>query len=204
MAAQQIFRTAFNGFHRDDVVRYIEELNAKHTAEVNQLNNELRYLRDQLEEMENNPPEPAAPVVVCDNSAVAELEAKLEQAENDVRDAQAQLLEQKAENARLQGLLDAALTRQSENRNTMELDTYRRAERVEREARNRANAVFGQANAALSNATVKVDETAIQIAELADATMQQLKQLQLAISGSKQVLRDTATSLYSIHPENEE
>ncbi|MBR5020937.1 MAG: hypothetical protein IKY17_04845, partial [Oscillospiraceae bacterium] len=107
-------------------------------------------------------------------------------------------------NSRLQGLLDTALTRQSENRNNMELDTYRRAERVEREARNRANAVYGQANAALSDATTKVDETASQIADLAESTMQQLKQLQLAISGSKQILRDTATSLYAIRPEDEE
>ena len=67
-----------------------------------------------------------------------------------------------------------------------------------------AGTVFGQANTALNNATEKVDETAGQIADLAEAAMQQIKQLQLAISGSKQVLRDTATSLYSIRPEDEE
>ena len=86
----------------------------------------------------------------------------------------------------------------------MELDTYRRAERVERDARNRAREISDKANAALSNATNKVDDTAIQISELTDAAMQQLKQLQLAISGSKQILRDTATVLYSIRPEDEE
>ena len=207
MAEQQIFRTAFNGFHRDDVVQYIEELNARHAAEVNQLNNELQYLREQLAEMENSAPVVEVPVVTESapaNGIVEELEAKLAQAEAATRDVEVQLLEQKAENNRLQGLLDAALSRQNENRHNMELDTYRRAERVEREARNRANAVFGQANAALSSATNKVDETANQIAELAESTMQQLKQLQLAISGSKQILRDTATSLYSIRPEDEE
>ena len=201
MAEQQNFRTAFNGFHRDDVVQYIEELNAKHAAEVNQLNTDLQYLQEKLDELENAPVE-AAPAV--DESAIEELEAKLARAEEDAKAAQVQLLEQQAENARLQTLLDTALSRQSDSRNNAELDTYRRAERVEREARTRASAVYGQANAALTNATTKVDETASQIAELAESTMQQLKQLQLAISGSKQVLRDTATSLYAIRPEDEE
>ena len=57
---------------------------------------------------------------------------------------------------------------------------------------------------ALTTATAKVDETAGQIADLAEAAMQQIKQLQLAISGSKQILRDTATTLYAIRPEDEE
>ena len=43
------FRSAFNGFRREDVVHYIEYLNAKHTAEVNQLNSEIAFLRQQLE-----------------------------------------------------------------------------------------------------------------------------------------------------------
>ena len=202
MAEHQNFRTAFNGFHRDDVVQYIEELNAKHAAEVNQLNTDLQYLQEKVEELKNAAPVEAVPEV--DEAAIEELEAKLAQAEETAREAQVQLLEQQAENARLQALLDTALSRQSDTRNSAELDTYRRAERVEREARSRASAVFGQANAALSNATAKVDETAGQIAELAETTMQQLKQLQLAISGSKQILRDTATSLYAIRPEDEE
>ena len=202
MAEQQNFRTAFNGFHRDDVVKYIEELNAKHAAEVNQLNTDLQYLREKVDELENAAPVEEAPAV--DESVIEELEAKLTQAEEDAKAAQVQLLEQQAENTRLQTLLDTALSRQSDSRNSAELDTYRRAERVEREARSRASAVYGQANAALTAATAKVDETAGQIAELAETTMQQLKQLQLAISGSKQVLRDTATSLYAIRPEDEE
>ena len=203
MAEQQIFRTAFNGFHRDDVVQYIEELNTKHAAEVEQLNNELQYLREQLEAMECSEPTVVTVTAPADGT-VEELQEKLSKAEAEAREAQVEVLELKAENNRLQSLLDTALTRQSENRHNMELDTYRRAERVEREARNRANAVYGQANAALSDATAKVDETASQIADLAESAMQQLKQLQLAISGSKQVLRDTATSLYSIRPEDEE
>ena len=208
MAEQQLFRTAFNGFNRDDVVQYIEELNARHAAEVNQLNADLQYLQEKLDTLEAVCPENDIPMMgepMTDNSdLVEELEAKLAEAEEAAKTAKAQLDEQKAENLRLQVLLDAALARQNEAHNTAELDTYRRAERVERDARNRARMVSDKANAALSDATNKVDETAIQISELTDAAMQQLKQLQLAISGSKQILRDTATVLYSIRPEDEE
>ena len=208
MAEQQLFRTAFNGFNRDDVVQYIEELNARHAAEVNQLNADLQYLQEKLDALEPVCPENDAPMMgepMNDNSDLVEdLEAKLAEAEEAAKTAKTQLDEQKAENLRLQVLLDAALARQNEAHTTAELDTYRRAERVERDARNRARMVSDKANAALSDATNKVDETAIQISELTDAAMQQLKQLQLAISGSKQVLRDTATVLYSIRPEDEE
>ena len=201
MAEHQNFRIAFNGFNRDDVVQYIEQLNARHNAEVNRLKSDLHYMQEKL-----NKQVPVAPAVVegVPESVVEELEAKLAQAEEAARAAEAEVLAQKAENRRLQDLLDTALTRQSENRASAELDIYRRAERVEREARSRANAVFGQANNALTTATAKVDETAGQIADLAEAAMQQIKQLQLAISGSKQILQDTATTLYAIRPEDEE
>ena len=212
MADQQLFRTAFNGFNRDDVVQYIEELNARHAAEVNQLNSDLQYLQEKLDALESVCPELDAPMsepianepMNVDSGLVEELEAQLAEAEESARTAKAQLEEQKAENLRLQVLLDAALARQNEAHNTAELDTYRRAERVERDARNRAREVSDKANAALSDATNKVDETAIQISELTEAAMQKLRQLQLAISGSKQILRDTATVLYSIRPEDEE
>ena len=208
MADQQLFRTAFNGFNRDDVVQYIEELNARHAAEVNQLNADLQYLQEKLDALESSCPENDAPIMGepmnVDSGLVEELEAQLAEAEESARTAKAQLEEQKAENLRLQVLLDAALARQNEAHNTAELDTYRRAERVERDARNRAREVSDKANAALSDATNKVDETAIQISELTEAAMQKLRQLQLAISGSKQILRDTATVLYSIRPEDEE
>ena len=208
MAEQQLFRTAFNGFNRDDVVQYIEELNARHAAEVNQLNADLQYLQEKLDALESICPENDAPMMGdpmnVDSGLVEELEAKLADAEDAAKTAKAQLDAQKAENLRLQVLLDAALARQNEANNTVELDTYRRAERVERDARNRARMVSDKANAALSDATSKVDDTAIQISELTDAAMQQLKQLQLAISGSKQVLRDTATALYAIRPEDED
>ena len=214
MAELQNFRTAFNGFHRDDVVRYIEELNTKHKAEVNRLKSDLKYLQEKLDalEAEASAPAPAAaPVPVAPvysgDAAVQALEQELAQAQEAARKAEAQLIEQMAENKRLQALLDATLTHQSDDRarqQEVELDIYRRAERVEREARSRAGVVYEQVTSALSDATSRVEETADQIAALSDASMKQLKQLQLAISGSKQILRDTAASIGTIRPKDEE
>ena len=48
MAATQRFRSAFNGFNREDVVNYIEYLNNQHTAQLEQLNNQLREARGEV------------------------------------------------------------------------------------------------------------------------------------------------------------
>lgn len=40
--ATQHFRSAFNGFNRQDVVHYIELLNHQHNAQIEQLNNQLQ------------------------------------------------------------------------------------------------------------------------------------------------------------------
>ena len=49
MSAPQKFRSAFNGFNREDVVRYLEYLNNKHTSEINRLTSEADFLRSKLE-----------------------------------------------------------------------------------------------------------------------------------------------------------
>ena len=49
MASFQNFRSAFNGFNREDVVRYLEMINNKHNAQVNQLNTEIQTLYADIE-----------------------------------------------------------------------------------------------------------------------------------------------------------
>ena len=44
----QNFRTAFHGFNREDVVRFLETATARHTAEVNQLRDEIARLEGDL------------------------------------------------------------------------------------------------------------------------------------------------------------
>ena len=57
MAESRNFRSALNGFNREDVVRYIETMNNKHTALVNQLKSEKQSLADELAALKAAPAE---------------------------------------------------------------------------------------------------------------------------------------------------
>ena len=102
----------------------------------------------------------------------------------------------------LQTELDAAQNQQNSFQSRMEeeLESYRRAERTERLARQRAEQLYAQANGALGDATAKVDEAASQIGQLSDRVITQLTELQNAVFGSKQALRDAAATMYTIRP----
>jgi len=52
MSTPQNFRSAFNGFNREDVASYLEYLNSKHTAQINQLTSEADFLRTKLENIQ--------------------------------------------------------------------------------------------------------------------------------------------------------
>lgn len=220
MTEQQNFRTSFNGFNREDVVAYLEEINAKHATEVSQLNSDMQYLQDKLtqyealaeETMGDDAPaleqrvEDQASALVEQSDRIAELERQLAEAQDAAQTAEALLEEAEAQNAELKAQLEAALAHNTEVQiqQDAELNAYRRAERVERQANERARQIHNQANGALADATAKVDEAAAQIAAMTDEAMQQLKQLQLAITGSKQVLEDTSAALAAICPTEEE
>ena len=189
---EQTFRSSFNGFNREDVVRYLEYINAKHAAELNQLRSELEFLRSK---------ETPAPVeTVCDNSELVEQQAarirelfdRCKEQEETIADLTARL-----ENVQVTEAAPITCPEQ-------ELEAYRRAERAERVARERAEVVYHQANAVLSDATAKVDEAAALIGSIADQLSGQLSQFQSAVIGSKQALHDAATTLYAIRPEAED
>ena len=188
--AQQTFRSAMNGFHREDVVRYIEFLNAQHAAEITQLNSELAFLRSKAEQEVPAPTETAC----GDNSELIEQQAAR------IRELFDRCKEQEQEIEKLKADLEQAACKPSVEE---ELETYRRAERIERMARERAEQMYNQANAVLADAAVKADETAALIAQMSDNVMGQLNALQAAVAGSSQSLRDTAAALYSIRPDTE-
>ena len=79
-------------------------------------------------------------------------------------------------------------------------EAYRRAERIEREAKERSELVYFQANSVLTEASAKVDGLSADITDLADQVMQQLTQLQMAVSSSKQALQDAASIMNTIKP----
>ena len=182
MAQQQNFRTAFNGFNREDVVHYLEFINAKHTAQVNQLTAENEQLREKLETL------PEEDLVASLQEECASLRAQLEEA--------------LAEKAALEAQLEQPqpVSEEVVPSPSAELEAYRRAERAEREARERADLVYYQANGVLTEATAKVDGIAAEITDMADQVMAQLTQLQVAVSSSKQALQDAASIMNIIRP----
>ena len=190
MSAPQNFRTAFNGFNREDVVRYLEYINTKHTAQVNQLTSEADFLRTKLEAQQ--PAEDQQALILSLREEVAELTRKLEEALAQKEELEDQLTAQAPEAP----APSAAGPEQ-------ELEAYRRAERTERIARERAELVYHQVNGVLADATVKVDEAAAEIGAMADQVVLQLSQLQSAVSSSKQALTDAAATMYAIRPSND-
>ena len=177
MSAPMNFRTAFNGFNREDVVHFIEYLNAKHTAEVNQLKSELETLRSTAQASGRN----------------KELDEALEANEQLTR--QLAELQQRCE-ALEAGNVPAVPCTSTE----LELEAYRRAERAEREAKERAQQVYNQVNGVLADAASQVDGTVSHLDSLAEQLSAQLSQLQKAVTDSRHALTDASATLYTIRP----
>lgn len=209
MEAPQKFRKAFNGFHREDVVRYLEFLNARHQAQVNQLNLEIETLRNQAAQAAEQP-DPAmeaereslkARLEECQalgeelKAELARKDEELEQLRLSLRESEEDRQKLDAERASLEAQR-ASLEEQA----SVPLDAYRHAQSLERESRNRAELVYFQTSGVLNQASGKVDEAAQEITALADQAAQALTRLQMAVSGSKQTLQDASALMKSIRP----
>ena len=159
MAETHRFRSAFRGFNREDVVHYIEYINSKHTAQVNQLNSEIAFLRQQLERV---PAEAPAEAVVAEPAPA------------------------------VQSCTEA------------ELEAYRRAERTERIAKERAEQIYAQANGVLAEATLKAESASAHIGAIADQVSNQLKEYQDSVLETKTTFQEAVATLYAIKPQVEE
>ena len=184
MDAPQSFRSAFNGFNRQDVVHYLEYINTKHQTQVNELTAEADDLRRQLEDLQ------------AKTTQVAELEARLAAMTEERNALHAQLEQIQAAEAVQEPRPEMAGGSQVAD----ELDSYRRAQQVERSARERAELVYHQANGVLNEAIAKVDTATAEITAKTDEAMSQLTQLQMAVSTSKQALQDAASLMNTIRP----
>ena len=126
MASAHNFRSAFNGFHREDVVHYIEYLNSKHANQVNQLESEKQTLAEELEVLLEKAEQVAALEEECQQlrQRCQELETP---SEEDPAGVIAQLRAQLEE---VTAQRDAALENQGGRDLTAEeLAAYRRADR---------------------------------------------------------------------------
>ena len=167
MAGTQNFRGALGGFNRNDVVSYIEYLNSQHKSQIAQLNTQLQNAQEALAKAQAMPQEHS------------ELLAQLEAAQARCAQLEAQLTAQ-----------GTAAPAQTGN----ELEAYRRAERVERMAQERASQIYAKANAVLADATVKVEAASGGIKAV---VAQVAEQLQTA----EQQLQDAVSAMYAIRPE---
>ena len=217
------FRSAFNGFNREDVVRYIEYVNAQHAAQINEMNAELEFLRSKLaapaeldfaivKRLDDYAEQVSILEARCDtleqerDAAIAEKEAA---AQSECKDTE---LEEKCREleARCEALTqerDAAIAEKetvAAIQAGAELEAYRRAERTERVARERAEQVYHRVNGVLSDATVKVDQATSQIGDMSEEFLARLDALRAAVDSSRQALNDAAQTMYALRPETEE
>jgi chromosome segregation ATPase len=197
MAASYNFRSALNGFNREDVVHYIEFINNKNASQVSQLRTDLASARQETAALKDA------------SDKTAELEAQIAGLTEQVGQLQDELAAlrtaKEAADAALAEMTrqrdEAVSARPAEQRSDeAELEAYRRAERMERQAKERADAMCARANGIISDATVKVDDMARKLNAVAGQVAAQITALQESVSDSKQVLQNAAMALYDLQP----
>lgn len=139
--------------------------------------------------------------------------AQVEQLNNQLQVALAR--SSAADNGDLQAQLDAALEKiaqleqqlarqdapQSASCTEAELEAYRRAERAERVANERAQQIYTQANAALADATAKAEAASDRVGAITDQIAAQLKEYQSSVLATKDTFQEAVASLGAIRPE---
>lgn len=190
------FRSSLHGFNRQDVASYLEYLNNRHAAQVNQLNTDLEALRRQTEAPAEDPQRTAL------EARCRELEQQLETArkERDEALAQKEAAEQKLASARQdreEALLRSCGEKLEANR---ELEAYRRAERTERMARERAEQVYSETGAVLTQASNRIEAALRQMTGISQQVTGQLDTLQTAIASSRLALQNAAQTIDKLKP----
>jgi chromosome segregation ATPase len=201
METPQNFRTAMRGFKREDVVQYIEYMNARFASERKELETEISILRAKVDNL-SALPEEANQQIDKLNAWIAELEAAAAAPELAQLEERCQQLERERDEAlaALEQAKREAVTVQAGD----ELEAYRRAERTERLAQERAELVYHRVNGVLADATVKVEAASAQIGEISESVLGRLSQLQEAIVNSKQALEQASATMYSLRPTDKE
>lgn len=255
------FRSAFNGFNREDVVRYIEYLSSNHENHIKQLQADLAAAQNAnlnnqeeqdsiVEEMKEQFSQQESLLTALNVEKdellekCAQLEAQLSAADAEksaLLEKCAQLEAQTAPDgtangetlekcAQLEASLsdfatkNTALTEKISQLETQlaavtaekeaalnaaprmspyveeELAAYRRAERVERMANERAKAIYRKLRVALQDTTAKADQTVTNLDGLAEQIAAQLDALRDALNTSRASLDQSISSLDDICP----
>ena len=213
MNEPQTFRSAFNGFHREDVVNHIAYMTTKHENQTAQLRSDNEALRSELEQLReeisgNTAEQDRIPGLEQTIAEQAEQMAKLQEE----LDTANQLLNEQAEQmAKLQEQLEEAKeaaakspTLEKSANHWDELRAYRRAETAERQARERVNDLYDCANAALRGAGSTLGSTNAAFETLAEKFRADLVELMEAIETGRNALNTAADTLDGLRPEETE
>jgi chromosome segregation ATPase len=213
MNEPQTFRSAFNGFHREDVVNHIAYMTTKHETLVKELRSENDTLRTELEGLRAR---------LDDDTAAQDRAAELEQALegkdaelNSVREEletanqllneqaeQLAALREELEEAREAAAKPAAIEKSANHWD--ELRAYRRAETAERQAKERVNDLYTSANTALRGAGATLGDTNAAFEALAEKFRADLVELMNAIETGRTALTTAADTLDTLRPEETE
>ena len=212
MNEPQTFRSAFNGFHREDVVNHIAYMSNKHETQVNQLRSEAEALRTELASLrEQMDVDTALQDRVTElEQVVADRDAELTSVREELETANQLLNEQAEQLAALREELEEA--REAAEKAPIEksashwdeLRAYRRAETVERQARDRVNDLFTSANTALRGAGATLGDTNAAFEALAEKFRSDLVELMNTIDSGKNALCAAADTLDGLRPEDME
>ncbi|MGM9640197.1 MAG: hypothetical protein ACI3V3_02400 [Faecousia sp.] len=185
----QNFRTAFHGFNRDDVVSFLESLSSRHTAQVNQLKDDIRRLETQLENR---------PMVAANDADLKKLHQELEELrrENDALRQENESLKDTVSNLREQPDTQPESGLQEE-----ELAAYRRAESVERLARQRASQLCDRVNGLVADLSARLAVSRQDMDSAVEDMGQSLEALQNALDASQETLRSGEASLQAFRME---
>lgn len=180
MSDIQKFRKSINGFNCHDVVTYIEYLNNTHRSQVNQLNNQLQ-------------------------TALAQPKADTKALEEQIAALQGQCAAYEAQIQQLQAQLAAMPNAQEAPTSCtdQELEAYRRAERAERLALERARQMKAQATGVIADTSNQVQVAAKQLEDAAKTIAVQLDVYKTTVLGAGSILSDAAATLGTIAPEEE-
>ena len=213
MNEPQTFRSAFNGFHREDVVNHIAYMTTKHETLVMELRSENDSLRTELEELREQLGDGAE----AQNRAT-ELQKELEAKEAEISEVREELdtaiqllneqaeqmaaLREELEEAKEAAAKPAAIEKSANHRD--ELRAYRRAKTAERQAKERVNDLYTSANTALRGAGATLGDTNAAFEALAEKFRADLVELMNAIETGRTALTTAADTLDTLRPEETE
>lgn len=181
MAGIENFRTSLHGFHRGDVVQFIQQQTASHERIQRAQKEELSRLQEALNESRSQ--------VDCLKAERDTLLAQLEEAKSaaPTEDASPALDAPIAE--------PAAVVRPVSDFNEMELAAYRRAEMTERMARERAAASAERLRSVFSQADEKLSMTGRDIATVIDSFRNDYEQLRLLLDALQGIVGESSAGL---------